>query len=251
MDKEWIRKSFARGLNSYHQNAKAQDLICQVLVKMIEKYSIQKPSNTLEIGCGSGFLSQNLMDIYPNSNFIFNDLVSEAEFLIRKLANDRQLNKIQFIAGDAENIAFPSNIDLLCSASTLQWFENLDAFAQKVHLSLNDHGIFAFSSFGIQNFKEIKQITNQSINYLAFDKIEKIIGNYFEVLEKQEDEIVLYFDHPIEVLKHIRLTGVKGHLGQKWTKGELAQFVSNYQSQFTVEQQVSLTYHPLYFVCKK
>lgn len=251
MNKELVRKSFARGLATYHQHAKAQQQICSELAEMIRNYTTKEPKQILEIGCGSGFLSQELFQTYLQSHFFMNDLVAEAEAAIRLFIDPAGQQQVDFMAGDAESLDFPSNLDLIASASTVQWFHHLDVFFERMAERLNHSGILAFSTFGEDNFKEITALTQQGISYPSVERISENLNPFYSILEKREKKIVLYFDHPIDVLKHIRHTGVKGHLGQKWTKGGLDRFVKEYIERFSIDQKVSLTYHPLYFVCQK
>ena len=221
------------------------------LAQMIDRHTNAQPEKLLEIGCGSGFLSQKLLHSYPGSHFYINDLVAEAEARIRMMVPEQQQGNIQFMAGDAESLDFPDELELVASASTVQWFSHLDLFFERLSRRMKQEGVLAFSTFGQDNYKEISALTQQGINYPDMETIAGYLLPHYSLLESRERKIVLQFDHPIDVLKHIRLTGVKGHLGQKWTKRELNHFVEAYQERFSLDEKVQLTYHPLYFVCKK
>ena len=36
-----------------------------------------------------------------------------------------------------------------------------------------------------------------------------------------------------------------------WTKGRVDAFIKDYNARFAIDGKVALTYHPLYFVCRK
>ena len=74
----------------------------------------------------------------------------------------------------------------------------------------------------------------------------------FEVIHAEEEVCTLYFDSPLEVLKHLKQTGVTGTEKKVWSRGRLQQFCENYSRLFSNEQgKVSLTYHPIYLLAKK
>jgi hypothetical protein len=61
----------------------------------------------------------------------------------------------------------------------------------------------------------------------------------------------MYFDSPLEVLKHIKATGVNSLHRQVWTPGRLRRFVDDYKQIFSDENDsVKLTYHPIILICK-
>ncbi|MDE7375113.1 MAG: malonyl-[acyl-carrier protein] O-methyltransferase BioC, partial [Odoribacter sp.] len=63
---------------------------------------------------------------------------------------------------------------------------------------------------------------------------------------------VLEFEHPLDVLRHVKNTGVNAmNLRESWTPGRLEKFVREYKERFQTGGRCPLTYHPQYFVCRK
>ena len=70
--------------------------------------------------------------------------------------------------------------------------------------------------------------------------------------EADEETIRLAFASPVEVLHHLKATGVTATGNRLWTKGRLEQFRKQYIEQFsTPDGCVTLTYRPVYFVAIK
>ncbi|SPX40693.1 malonyl-CoA O-methyltransferase BioC [Haemophilus influenzae] len=65
-----------------------------------------------------------------------------------------------FYCGDAENFPFQRQFDLIASASAVQWFHQPDAFIAHCKTGLKTNGLLAVATFGEDNLKEIRQITN-------------------------------------------------------------------------------------------
>ena len=80
---------------------------------------------------------------------------------------------------------------------------------------------------------------------------EKLNQAGFELLLIQEETIEISFDHPRNVLQHLKATGVTATSNQfRWTKQSLMNFYESYE-QFKLEnQQYSLTYHPIYCIAR-
>jgi len=76
----------------------------------------------------------------------------------------------------------------------------------------------------------------------------------YEVLMQEEQRLILEFEHPREVLKHIKATGVQATAdGFRWSKSSLRLFYEQYQ-QFQLpddSQKYPLTYHPIYLIARK
>lgn len=74
---------------------------------------------------------------------------------------------------------------------------------------------------------------------------------HYRVLIAHEEEICLSFASPLEVLRHLKNTGVNSVTQKQWTKSNLATFCKAYSRKFSYLDGVHLTYHPLYCVAQK
>jgi len=251
IEKNKIKQKFIKSLVTYNQNANVQKLIAD---KLFEIYVLQQnnfPENVLEIGCGTGFLTQKICSISTIKNLYINDLVGEVRPIINNIIEKNNVLNSQFLIGDAENINFPMDLDLIMSSSVFQWFHNFNHFLKKVNLSLNKNGILAFSSFAEQNFKEINFLTNNGLNYYSINDYKQILNQQFEILHLEENIISLTFENPLEVIKHIKSTGTNANNRLVWTKSRLQKFEHDYILNFSSQQKVILTYHPIYCILKK
>jgi trans-aconitate methyltransferase len=115
-------------METYDDNAYAQKEIAAKLAGLISDLYPDTPKTIMEIGCGTGLLTKNIITVFPDAYYYLNDINSKAEHRIHSLfAADSHT----FICGDAELIDFPAGIDLIVSSSTVQWFEDLSGFAEK------------------------------------------------------------------------------------------------------------------------
>lgn len=245
VNKVQVQRRFAKAKDSYLDHAQAQKQIYETLADLIQHYCPHSCAQVFEIGCGTGGLTRLLHHKLNIQQYTVNDLYPEVLDIIDV--------PVTLVLGDAENITFPKQLDLVVSSSALQWMQNLEAVFAKVADALVSKGWFCFSIFGKKNLKEIRELTGEGLHYFEDFELKKMLQQQgFEVLYCQEQEIVLPFESPLAVLKHLKATGVTASSQQfKWTKQTLYAFIESYQQKFVHEQHVLLTYHPIYIIARR
>lgn len=248
MDKELIRKRFSRRLKSYHNKAVEQKKMAAQLIEMAKPFFHDELQWVLEIGCGTGFLTEILVDHSICTHLISNDIVSECKDIVQSIHP-----KIEFIPGDVEALDLKkASFDGVFSGAVFQWIENWPGFFQKISEWLKPEGFFVFSSFGPDNYQEIKKTTGVGLKYYSLKEAIEILKTNFTVLDSHEYREEFYFPNGLELLKHIRNTGVNGLEKQVWTRDKLRTFENTYQSTFPEKEgRFALTYHPYFIVAQK
>jgi malonyl-CoA O-methyltransferase len=127
------------------------------------------------------------------------------------------------------------NYDLVCSSSSFQWIDDLDGLLKNISQHSEE---LIFSIYVDGNLKEIKEHFKISLNYMRFAEILKILKKYFIVQEAEEEEITLNFNSPLNVLRHLKYTGVTG-IGET-TVRDIRSF-----------SEKKLTYRVAYFKCRR
>lgn len=88
--------------------------------------------------------------------------------------------------------------------------------------------------------------------YLSLEELKEALRSDYELLYCHEEKLSLSFQSPMDVLKHLKATGVTGIRQSQWTKGSLATFCNRYQEIYSQpDHTVRLTYHPIYIIAKK
>ena len=188
----------------------------------------------METGCAKGILTKEISKKVKFNNFTANDIVEESISYIQKIIPDSN-----FIFGDIEEIELKDKYDLIISNAMLQWCENPAKTINKMFNQLKEEGVLAVSLFGNKNLKEINTIFNISPNSVE------------EIKDSVEEIKILYFDSPIDVLKHLKSTGANALMEYKFTKSDLKIFEYKYRKLFTIDGKVTLTYNPKYFIFQK
>lgn len=249
MDKGLITRRFSRAAASYEKEATAQRRIAATMTGLLKAHvSAVNVEQLLEIGCGTGVFSRMLSQAFSPSRMCLNDLCPEMEHSLKDLLD----NDVRFQPGDAERYAFRGTYNLIASCSALQWFKDPKAFFTKTHSLLAADGILAFSTFGKENLREIKTITGQGLSYLSMQELTGLLSERYEVVHASEEHLKNTFRTPVEVLYHLKRTGVTGITPQsQWTRERLQHFCGEYHRLSGCDGLFPLTYHPIYIIAKR
>ena len=244
INKEEVEQRFRRSRVSYNDNARVQKMVVDRMVPMILSSVERVPEKILEIGCGTGLLTSQLQRTFPSDGLYLNDLVEE---LCYHAATVNHVPLKHCFPG-----FLPLSFDLIASASTFQWFTTPEETFKKLSKRLEQRGVLVFSTFGKFNLREIRLTTGGGLDYRNKEELEKMLKPYFEIELIEEEFHMLEFDTPLAVLQHLKKTGVNVSGDSTiWTKGRVDAFIKDYNARFAIDGKVALTYHPLYFVCRR
>lgn len=235
-----IKNQFEKSFDTYSQNAIVQQIMAEKLVGKLLQIK-NDFCNILELGCGTGLLTKELAGRISYEKYFANDLVEKSQNYVKKIVPEAF-----FYCGNAQKIKPSQKMDLIISNAMFQWFKNIDTDNYKN--ILNADGILAFSSFSPENFKEIRELTGLSLNYKTASELTRIFEKDFEILHIEEFTHTLKFSTPLELLAHMKKTGVNSLTAQHWTFKEVKEFCDIYSQKYP---QITLTYAPIIFICRK
>lgn len=248
INKQLVASRFSRVVESYNREAVAQKRIACRMNDMLVHFLPNKPKRVLEIGSGTGFLTRQLTQAWQPEHLVLNDICAEMRTCYTDLLDS---HRTVFMAGDAERLSFPGNQDLIVSCSVLQWFVSPDEFVGRCKALLAEKGYLAFTTFGCDNLKEVTSVTGNGLRYRSLEEWKRVLQLHYEVISVSEEHIRLTFDTPLQVLYHLKHTGVTAVSRQTWTRRDLQEFCDKYAQLFGDGNAVALTYHPIYMIAKK
>ncbi len=244
--KESLKRHFSKASRTYDDNASVQLYMGK---KLLEYMAEEKFKHVLEIGCGSGIFTSEIIKRYSPDTVNLND-ISEAMLNTCKERFSDYKN-ISYHLGDIEKITLKGSYDLVASNACLQWLSDLRGALNGFIKALVPNGVLAFTSFGNENVREISSITNNGLRYLSYSEIEEIIKTLNEPYSLHEEIIQFHYKDALDMLKTLKKTGVTGFSKKTWTRGMLNRFIEEYESKYSDEKGVYLTWHLYYAVIRK
>ncbi|MCH5229485.1 MAG: DUF452 family protein [Muribaculaceae bacterium] len=219
-DKDNIGFNFERSFNTYNDQAKVQNYMARMLLDYLKKTG-NSYKKILEIGCGAG----NLTHLIKKE--LFPDVLTLVD-----LAPKSPLENEEYVSGDAElliNDFSSDTYDLIVAGSTIQWFHSPFRFLKGVKRVLKSKGVCALTTYLSGNFKELTDLTGNSLLYLTDSQWKGIAKNAgFRIMREEVVKIELEFSEVKDILSHLKLTGVNSLTANLKTIGELKNIIKSY-----------------------
>lgn len=242
IDYKHIKKQFEKSMNDYNKNAVVQDLMASKMVLELGKTS-KNFNNILELGSGTGLATKRIQKEITFSNYYANDLVEKSKLYVKNI-----IPNANFICGNALKIKPTHKMDLVISNAMFQWFENPTKAISHIKILMAKDGILAFSTFSPENFKEVKETTGLSLSYNTKEEWEEILKNQnFEILYSESFYEFLTFNSALELLAHMKKTGVNSLSEKTWTVKKIKEFCDKYTKKYP---KIQLTYSPIIIIAK-
>lgn len=244
-------RRFTRAIGTYNDHALAQREICQHLARLWSEVEPESPAGRkiLEVGCGGGGLTRWLLARERGGEWVLNDLCESWRPALERLMVGRRAT---YLFGDAETLPLGEDYGLVATASAVQWLRDQSAFVTKLAHALRPGGLLLLSTFGPDNLKEVRALTGEGLAYAELSSWRRWVERDFVIERLEERFIPLAFADPLDVLRHMRYTGVTGTSSSVWTPGRLNGFLRAYRARFGVaDGRVVLTYHPLFVIARR
>ncbi|KEP70375.1 biotin synthase [Thioclava dalianensis] len=240
--KERIAAGFSRHLASYDEAASVQAQIAARLSERLNPIMPPKP-RVIELGHGTGFLTRHLLPLTPKEIWL-NDLAAPLPDL-----QWPEQTRVHALRGDATEIDWPERLDLVASASMLQWLGAPRDLLDKAAENLVPGGLVAVTSFGPGNFPELARLglaagapSYRDAIGLCHDMPRKM-----EVIAAWDETIRLEFADARALFGHLRATGVNGLMGGQLSVPRLRHLMKRMDRQ----GPVTLTYRPSCCIARK
>ena len=248
-----IQHSFARSQHSYHSAAIAQAQIAGLLVDDLAAAGAPDSfQHALEFGCGTGHLTKALLHRFAIGNLALNDLVAESAAAVQPILQGHK-TATTFHAGAVETLPLPQNLNLIASASTVQWVADPTALITRLADHLAPDGWLAISGFGRSHFAELRALGggDAAPSYLDPADWHALLPQGLRLNSVTARRISLKFPTAISLLRHLRQTGVNANARRHWTRAKLAAFEANLRASQPGEGPITLTYCPVFVVAQK
>ena len=256
VDKRLIADKFSKAAPSYAAQASVQDhaagrLWCLArphVFRLADSHAgSRSPLNALEVGFGSGVLTARYVPEIPSLNLTLWDIAS-----LPMPSSAPAAAKMVCCDAESEIKRLPSgSVDLLLSASALQWFHSPARFIAQLARVLSPGGIAAISLFGKGTFAEIERLTGLTLVYPHIRQlVAAAVENGLTPLEEIGETYTKEFPSVKEMLLHLRQTGVNAlESDAAHARRAALRLMKTYP--LTPSGAARLTYHTLYLLFRR
>lgn len=196
--KQKIEKAFSQKVHSYDRHAVLQKDTAKKLCSFLPD---NNPLKILEIGCGTGFLTEELQRKYPQAEILCTDI--SKEMILASQQKFTGYRNLSFQVMDGENFLIDQKFDLIVSNLTVQWFDNPLTGLKKICQNLKIDGLLYFSALGKNSFNQWIETLN-SLNLPAGILDTPAYKGIFEEVEQ-----IIQHKDALEFLRNLKVIGAQ------------------------------------------
>lgn len=236
IDKSLVSRRFAKGMATYADEASVQQRIASHLRELWQKHSVAKSAQVLEIGFGDGTLTRRYASKMAPGSLILWDIIASPW-------PDAEVCRCD---GETAIMQLPDScLDTIVSASTIQWFNSPARFVSNAARVLRPGGLLVLSTFGPRTFSQLTEAGVVPLPYLSIEQWRASVPESMELLELHDALITKAFAAPIDVIRHLRATGVNA----RPSRVSLPELLRTYP--LAPDGRAMLTYQPVYLILRK
>ncbi len=202
-----IRSAFNKASSGYDEHAFLQKEVAARLDAKLDVIS-SGADVVLDLGAGTGLLSQCLLQRFPDSKLICLDFAQES------LKNNPSKNKL---CADADHLPLADgSVDIVVSNLMMQWCPDLNQLFAECHRVLKNNGLILFSTFGTDTLKELKKswaVVDDKTHVNAFvdmhDVGDQLLQNGFQSPVMEAEVLTLTYQHVTDLLKDLKGIGAQ------------------------------------------
>lgn len=150
-----ISTNFGKKTKTYDHYATIQQYVAHTLADLCKEHVVGSHLDILEIGCGTGFLSKQLISLYPNAQFTFSDI--SPAMLAQCRTSTHEVNasaKPAYCLFNPETDYLNKRFDLIISSMSFQWFYEPNHTLEKLNQLLKPNGNILFATIGKKSFMQ-------------------------------------------------------------------------------------------------
>jgi malonyl-CoA O-methyltransferase len=192
--KRRIASAFSKNVEYYERHASEQKESANRLAQLFRPLP---DGEILEIGCGTGFLTKEIIETYPKHTLTSIDLSDEMVHYCKS-----HYPEVTFFQKDGEEIEEEQRYEAIFSGMCLHWFLNPVKGLKKIRKALRKGGVFYFSFPNERSYPEWKYFPlNRSLSVGLF--LEEFGNVYFDEVEFTKE-----YAQPLAFLQEMKRLGV-------------------------------------------
>ncbi|OGV59514.1 MAG: hypothetical protein A2X45_21380 [Lentisphaerae bacterium GWF2_50_93] len=253
-----ISDNFSRGTAAYDRMASCQKHVAEKLSAMIFK-QVQAPGagvKILELGCGTGFLTEKLMEKFPACEFTITDLSGKMLSRCVEKTSAIAVRKKEFILCDFDKSIPDGGFDMVVSSMAFQWSSGLERLVSSIYSRLNPDGRIFFSMLIEPTFATLREtFLELKIPYPGpqFNSDSQVRGIFsaFSGKHFHAETFKERYKDTASFLRHLNSIGAGNPTCRGVLPGRLRNIIEMHNSKHSASNFIEAEYRILYGALKK
>ena len=255
---DWRSRRFDRAAGTYERVTPVQSSMAHRLAGLVPRDA--NLERVLELGCGTGHLTRELLRRLPEARFVVTDLAPGMLACCGEHLTEIDRERVVLEVLDAREPRFPEAMDLLASSAVVQWFPDLPAHLRAAADTLRPKGLYALSGFCRTNFPELDSLLSgdpwrfpDPPGHFLSDACRAAQESGFRIVLREEDLAELVYPSAMEFLRAIGQAGASRapRDGKPLTRELLRLLVDTYDERFAVPGGVRATWKPWFLLLER
>ena len=252
-----ISASFSKSAEYYHEHAEIQKKAANGLAASLRPWKeIVPPGPVLEVGCGSGFLTGQILREFPGREFHITDLSeSMLAFTRKQLGDAANRSYFLFNVDETEDLS-REKYALIVSNFSAQWFSDTPMGLEKLTNMLKPGGLLLTAFPGNHSFLEwYESCLELGLPYTAnpLPDVEEVVIKLSlgpVQIDYYENNLVQNFDRSMDFFRHLKKIGAATSTSGKSLAARQLKLLTDFWDKKT-DNQVKVSWHVVYLAAKK
>lgn len=255
-----IADTFSAAAETYHQKAEIQKKVASGLMSSLLPWKNTLPEGPiLEVGCGTGFLSEQLIKEFPDRELVLTDVSSGMiEFCENRLKDEDLVSKqVTFQELNVDKLSDEEpKYSLIVSNFAPQWFSDTAMGLERLSKLLKPDGLLLCTFPGNHSFSEWYTCCLElGLPFTAnpFPDVEEVViklsMNPVQV-DYYENDLYQEFDHSFDFFKHLKEIGASKQVNGKSLSYKQLKLLTNFWDE-KENEKINVKWHVVYLAAKK
>lgn len=251
-----VAENFGRSVSAYHEQATVQKEVADRLIASLKPWrDILPPGPILEVGCGTGFVTQGIVNLYPNREKVITDLSEEMVNFCRDRFQSAENISFQQLDAEQLEVDEPGYGMTVCGFAA-QWFKDPALTLGKLMEATKPGGLLLASFPGSESFPEWKNYCKElGIPYTGNnlpDTEEMVIKMSTGPVQVDyyEDTVTETFPSALHFFRHLKSIGAGTRKkGRALTPAEMKMLIKHWDEQS--KGDITISYHVVFLAVKR